>query len=64
MASGEVEVAGALPATRERRRINAVEPLIFVVSIASALLFWELISRTGTISAKDLPAMSTSVRAL
>ena len=60
MASGEVELASPLPATRERRRIRAVEPLVFVVSIASALLFWELISRTGVISQRDLPAMSTT----
>jgi|tagenome__1003787_1003787.scaffolds.fasta_scaffold20726772_2 ABC-type nitrate/sulfonate/bicarbonate transport system permease component len=60
MASGEVDVAAPFPATRERRRINAVEPLVFVVSIASALLIWELISRAGLISQRDLPAMSTT----
>jgi ABC-type nitrate/sulfonate/bicarbonate transport system permease component len=36
------------------------EALVFVVSIAAALALWELISRTGAISQKDLPAMSTS----
>src|SRR5881227_849796 len=38
--------------------------LLPTLSVAAALGVWELISRTGTISAKDLPAMSTSVRAL
>ena len=38
--------------------------MIFAVSIASALAFWELVSRTGAISQKDLPAMSTSFREL
>jgi len=64
MASGEVEVARPLPATRERRRINAVEPLVFVVSIVSALLLWELITRTGVISQRDLPAMTTTFNEL
>jgi len=64
MASGEVEVARPLPATRERRHVNAVEPLVFVVSIASALLFWELVSRTGVISQRDLPAMTTTFNEL
>jgi ABC-type nitrate/sulfonate/bicarbonate transport system permease component len=63
MASSEI-TAGALPATRERRRIRAVEPLIFVLSIVSALLLWELISRTGVISQRDLPAMSTTFQEL
>jgi ABC-type nitrate/sulfonate/bicarbonate transport system permease component len=40
------------------------EALVFVVSIAAALTLWELISRTGVISQKDLPAMSTSFREL
>jgi ABC-type nitrate/sulfonate/bicarbonate transport system permease component len=37
---------------------------IFVLSIATALAFWELLSRTGVISEKDLPAMSTSFQEL
>jgi ABC-type nitrate/sulfonate/bicarbonate transport system permease component len=63
MAAGEVATA-ALPAARERRGIPAVEPVVFVLSIVSALLFWELISRTGVISQRDLPAMSTSFNEL
>lgn len=37
---------------------------MFVVSIAAALLFWELISRTGVINEKDLPSMSTTFKEL
>jgi ABC-type nitrate/sulfonate/bicarbonate transport system permease component len=42
------------------RRGRAIDVLIFVFSIVAALAFWELISRTGTISEKDLPSMSTT----
>ena len=63
MAAGEVATT-ALPTARERRGIPAVEPIVFVLSIVSALLFWELISRTGVISQRDLPAMSTSFNEL
>ena len=37
---------------------------MFVLSIASALAVWEVVSRTGVISQKDLPSMSTSFREL
>ena len=37
---------------------------MFVLSIAAALLFWELISRTGVIDEKDLPSMSTTFNEL
>jgi ABC-type nitrate/sulfonate/bicarbonate transport system permease component len=37
---------------------------VFVLSIGAALAFWELISRTGVISQKDLPSMSTSFHEL
>jgi ABC-type nitrate/sulfonate/bicarbonate transport system permease component len=36
------------------------EPIVFVLAILSALVFWELISRTSVVSERDLPAMSTS----
>jgi ABC-type nitrate/sulfonate/bicarbonate transport system permease component len=52
---------------RSRARLapaRLAEGLIFVVSIAAALVFWEVISRTGVVSEKDLPSMSTSFRAL
>ena len=35
-----------------------------MLSIGAALAFWELISRTGVISQKDLPSMSTSFHEL
>lgn len=38
--------------------------LIPVLSVAAGLAIWELVSRTNTISQRDLPAMSTSFRAL
>ena len=34
------------------------------VSIAAALLVWELVSRTGVISEQDLPSMTTTFREL
>ena len=34
---------------------------VFVLSIAAALAFWELISRSGAISQNDLPAMTTTI---
>src|SRR5919197_4468641 len=39
---------------------RVAEGLIFVASIGVALALWEVISRTGVISEKDLPSMSTS----
>jgi ABC-type nitrate/sulfonate/bicarbonate transport system permease component len=44
------------------RRVGALA--LPVLSIAAALGLWELLSRTNTISQRDLPAMSTSFRAL
>lgn len=41
-----------------------VEASVVLLSIAAALVFWEAISRTGVISEKDLPAMSTTFREL
>ena len=38
--------------------------LLPAISVAATLALWELISRTNTISQHDLPAMSTSFRAL
>jgi len=65
MAAGEAVAGPAVAAAREQpRRRSLVEPLIFVLSIASALALWELVSRSGAISEKDLPAMSTTVREL
>jgi ABC-type nitrate/sulfonate/bicarbonate transport system permease component len=47
-----------------RRTATAADALLPVLSIAAALALWELISRAGVISSRDLPAMSTAVRAL
>jgi len=51
-----------VPAARFRLSWSSV--LLPAVSIAAALALWELISRTNTISQRDLPAMSTSFHAL
>jgi ABC-type nitrate/sulfonate/bicarbonate transport system permease component len=65
------EVAATVAATGEPRRARARlqrtrigEALIFVLSIGAALAFWELLSRTETISQQDLPAMSTTFKEL
>jgi ABC-type nitrate/sulfonate/bicarbonate transport system permease component len=47
-----------------RRALSLLDALIPVLSIAAALGLWEVVSRTGLISQRDLPAMSTTVRAL
>jgi ABC-type nitrate/sulfonate/bicarbonate transport system permease component len=65
------DAAAALPASAEPRQARGrfqlsrlTEGLVVVTSVAAALGFWELISRTGVISQQDLPAMSTSFREL
>jgi ABC-type nitrate/sulfonate/bicarbonate transport system permease component len=65
------DAAAAVAATGQARRTRArfdlgraAEAGIFVLSIAAALAVWELVSRTGAISEKDLPAMSTSFNEL
>ena len=49
---------------RLRRGLSTLDALLPVLSVAAALGVWELVSRTGLISERDLPAMSTCVRAL
>jgi ABC-type nitrate/sulfonate/bicarbonate transport system permease component len=46
------------------RRDRVLGVLVPLVSIAAALVAWELISRTGLISQRDLPAMTTAFREL
>jgi ABC-type nitrate/sulfonate/bicarbonate transport system permease component len=46
------------------RRLRLANLLLPVVSVAAGLALWELVSRTNAISQRDLPAMSTSFRAL
>jgi ABC-type nitrate/sulfonate/bicarbonate transport system permease component len=65
------EVAATVAAGGEPRRARArlqrtriSEVLVFVLSIGAALAFWELLSRTETISQQDLPAMSTTFQEL
>jgi ABC-type nitrate/sulfonate/bicarbonate transport system permease component len=53
------------PVEASRLRVGSVgSALLPIVSVAAALALWELVSRTNTISQRDLPAMSTSFRAL
>jgi ABC-type nitrate/sulfonate/bicarbonate transport system permease component len=58
-----VEVAEPTPVVRVRR-LRLTNVLLPVLSVAAGLALWELVSRTNTISQRDLPAMSTSFRAL
>jgi ABC-type nitrate/sulfonate/bicarbonate transport system permease component len=46
------------------RRDRVLLVLVPLVSVAAALLAWELISRTGLISQRDLPAMTTAFHEL
>jgi ABC-type nitrate/sulfonate/bicarbonate transport system permease component len=47
---------------RTRLRLDTLaEGLVFALSIAAALVVWEVVSKTGVISEQDLPAMSTTV---
>jgi ABC-type nitrate/sulfonate/bicarbonate transport system permease component len=55
-------VSFAAPASRFRISWSSV--LLPTLSVVGALALWELISRTNTISQRDLPAMSTSFRTL
>jgi ABC-type nitrate/sulfonate/bicarbonate transport system permease component len=65
------EVAEVVAASGDTPRAGArfgpnrlTEGLVFVLSISAALAAWELISRTGLISERDLPSMSASFREL
>jgi ABC-type nitrate/sulfonate/bicarbonate transport system permease component len=50
---------------RPRLRVGSLgEGVLVVLSIAAALMLWEVISRTGLISETDLPSMSTTMREL
>jgi ABC-type nitrate/sulfonate/bicarbonate transport system permease component len=46
------------------RRDRVLVVLVPLVSVAAALLAWELVSRAGLISQRDLPAMSTAFHEL
>jgi ABC-type nitrate/sulfonate/bicarbonate transport system permease component len=57
--------SGLAPQTRSRaRRQSATDALVPLLSVAAALALWELVVRTGVVSAKDVPAMTTTVEKL
>lgn len=66
LGASESSIAAApSPANAGRRRTDRVLGVALpVVSVAVALLAWEVISRSGLISQRDLPAMSTAFREL
>jgi ABC-type nitrate/sulfonate/bicarbonate transport system permease component len=47
-----------------RRGVSVFDALLPVLSVAAALALWELVVRTGVISERDLPTMTTCVRTL
>jgi ABC-type nitrate/sulfonate/bicarbonate transport system permease component len=64
-APGEVLAPDELPRRVIETRLRAggtrlADPLVGVLSVVAALALWELISRTGAISERDLSAMSTT----
>jgi ABC-type nitrate/sulfonate/bicarbonate transport system permease component len=64
---GDVAAAASTTEITRAKRVRSgrgTEVAIFVVSILAALAFWELISRTGVVDSRDLPAMSTSFHEL
>jgi ABC-type nitrate/sulfonate/bicarbonate transport system permease component len=54
----------ALPEPRRRRAPKLLDASVAILSVLAALALWELISRTGVIAERDLPAMSTTVQEL
>ena len=61
----EVHPPRAMPTSAGSvRRDRVLVVLVPLVSIAAALVAWELVSRTGLISQRDLPAMTTAFREL
>ena len=66
MATPGDATAAAAAGARLRRapirlaRARLTEGVVFALSIGAALVLWEVISRTGVISEKDLPSMSAS----
>jgi ABC-type nitrate/sulfonate/bicarbonate transport system permease component len=62
----DVSAATAPPSASSRsiRTDRTLSILLPVVSVVAALVLWELISRTGVISQRDLPSMSTAFREL
>ncbi|MFL5928304.1 MAG: ABC transporter permease [Gaiellaceae bacterium] len=44
--------------------VSVLDALLPVLSVVAALALWELVTRTGLIAERDLPAMTTCVRTL
>jgi ABC-type nitrate/sulfonate/bicarbonate transport system permease component len=47
-----------------RRVVSVLDALLPVLSVVAALALWEVVTRTGLIAERDLPAMTTCVRTL
>jgi len=54
----------ALPEPQGPRASRLTNVAVGTLSVLASLALWELVSRTGTISEHDLPAMSTTVQEL
>lgn len=65
---GEVARGSVVPERGAEPRIvrpsAAADVLLPLVSVAGALVLWELVTRAGLISTNDLPAMSTTMQEL
>ena len=57
-------VEAAVHEPRKTRAPRVLDASVAIVSVLAALALWELISRTGVISQRDLPAMSDTFHAL
>jgi ABC-type nitrate/sulfonate/bicarbonate transport system permease component len=63
-ASGRGEARSAFQPARRRAAKKLLNASIPVASVLASLVLWEVISRTGVIAERDLPAMSTTVQEL
>ena len=57
-------VEAAVQEPRKARAPRLLEASVAIISVLAALALWELISRTGVISQRDLPSMSDTFQAL
>jgi ABC-type nitrate/sulfonate/bicarbonate transport system permease component len=64
MTSQPLESTSASAPPGRSRTARLAYRLLPLLSIVAALAFWELVSRTGTISQRDLPSMSASFQEL
>ena len=57
--------SGLAPETRSRVRLRSLSGAVVpALSVAAALGLWELVVRTGVVSSRDVPAMTTTVQQL